>query len=146
MNIDTILLAVGSESERRGEDMVRTAIEEAEGTDAEIVLLHVFEENRYPAIAERLNLPAATDPDLIAARVASVQRIENRLEGADLSVTVRGAVGERGQSILETADAVDADRIIVGGRKRTPIGKAVFGSTAQEVMLHAACPTTFVRA
>ncbi|PSP66736.1 universal stress protein, partial [Halobacteriales archaeon QH_6_68_27] len=43
------------------------------------------------------------------------------------------------------AAETDADLVVVGGRKRSPAGKAVFGSTAQEVMLESPCPVTFVR-
>jgi len=43
------------------------------------------------------------------------------------------------------AAEVDADLVVVSGRKRTPTGKAVFGSTAQTVLLDAPCPVTFVR-
>ncbi|MDX1746824.1 MAG: universal stress protein, partial [Halobacteriales archaeon] len=57
----------------------------------------------------------------------------------------RGAVGERGETVVEIATEVGADRIVIGGRSRSPTGKAVFGSTAQEILLSAPCPVTFVR-
>lgn len=37
--------------------------------------------------------------------------------------------------ILETAEEIDANRICIAGRKRTPTGKAVFGSVTQGVIL-----------
>jgi nucleotide-binding universal stress UspA family protein len=52
----------------------------------------------------------------------------------------------RGQRLVELADEVDADMVVLGGRNRSPAGKALFGSTAQEVMLGSSCPVTFVRA
>ena len=47
--------------------------------------------------------------------------------------------------LAEAGADVAADLVIVGGRRRSPTGKAVFGSTAQEVMLEAPCPVMFVR-
>jgi nucleotide-binding universal stress UspA family protein len=48
--------------------------------------------------------------------------------------------------VVDIAEGYEADMIIVGGRKRSPAGKAVFGSVAQAVMLSAPGPVTFVRA
>jgi nucleotide-binding universal stress UspA family protein len=40
---------------------------------------------------------------------------------------------------------VDADLVVVGARKRTPVGKAVFGSVTQSVVLDSPVPVTVVR-
>jgi nucleotide-binding universal stress UspA family protein len=47
--------------------------------------------------------------------------------------------------VVALAEELDADLVIVGGRTRSPAGKAVFGSTAQEILLESPCPVTFVR-
>lgn len=141
-----ILLAVGKEPDRRTDEMIEAATQEVAGLNAEVIVLHVFDEETYSETAAKLNYPTGTDPDVLARRNVSVSRIAEGLEDAAVNVSVRGAVGPRSETILHQADALDADRIIVGGRKRTPVGKAIFGSTAQSVMLNAECPTTFVRA
>jgi len=58
---------------------------------------------------------------------------------------VLGALGDRADRIVREAGDWSADLVVVGGRKRSPAGKAVFGSVAQEVMMNAPCPVTFVR-
>jgi len=78
----------------------------------------------------------------------TVQTLESALEERGVPYTVRGRTvdGESvGEAIVGVAEDVGADLVVVGGRRRSPTGKAVFGSTAQDVMLDAPCPVTFVR-
>ncbi|MDB2276813.1 universal stress protein, partial [Halorubrum ezzemoulense] len=71
--------------------------------------------------------------------------VAERLERAGVDYEVRGALGETAESILEEAEALDTDLVVVGGRTRSATGKALFGSTAQRVLLGADCPVTFVK-
>lgn len=48
-------------------------------------------------------------------------------------------------ALLETAEDTDADVIVIGIRRRSPVGKLIAGSTAQTVILNAACPVIAVK-
>lgn len=48
--------------------------------------------------------------------------------------------------LIEVADQVGATLIVIGLRRRTPIGKLVLGSNAQRILLEADCPVLSVKA
>lgn len=49
-------------------------------------------------------------------------------------------VGDPSEEVRAYAEDVDARCVVVGGRRRTPTGKALFGSVTQRVMLTASVP------
>ncbi|WP_418282150.1 universal stress protein [Halorubrum sp. DTA98] len=83
-------------------------------------LCHVFRDNPEGASVNQLS---------------AVRRARARLEDAGITCTHYEASGEPASELIAAAEAVDADAICLSGRKRTPTGKAVFGSVTQEVIL-----------
>ncbi len=57
---------------------------------------------------------------------------------------VRGA--DPAEDLIAVAEEVDADLIVIGLRRRTPVGKLIMGSNAQSVLLDASCPVLAVKA
>ncbi len=104
--------------------------------DLSATILHVVEEietppdEAGPTLIEDLNesLPELQGlPD-------SVVTAERRLEDAGIETDRQRMVGDTATSILQTAAETDADAIVLGARKRTPVGKALFGSVSQKVI------------
>jgi nucleotide-binding universal stress UspA family protein len=50
------------------------------------------------------------------------------------------------EEILRVAAEKDARLIVIGVRRRTPVGKLILGSTSQQVLLDALCPVLAVKA
>lgn len=83
---------------------------------------------------------AMSDAEDVAAECVS-----NMLSaGERKNVTPRGRVGDPATEIVEEAKRIDARYLVVGGRKRTPTGKAIFGSVAQSVILNSELPVMTV--
>jgi nucleotide-binding universal stress UspA family protein len=149
MSLDTILLAVGPSDADRYERLGEEAVDIAGPAGAKVVLAHVFTQEEFERTLDTLEIdPQAEEatPGNAARRHTTTRELAKMLDEAGLNYEFRGGVGEHGKEIVKIATDVDADLVLVGGRKRSPAGKAVFGSTAQEVMLESPCPVTFVRA
>jgi nucleotide-binding universal stress UspA family protein len=146
--LGTVLVAIGANDEGRIDRLVEEAIDVAEPAGATVVLGHAFTEEEYAENRDRLEFGRDSEvtPDAVARRHSTLREVAKRLDEADVDYEIRGVVGERGKAVVDLADRTGAERVLVGGRKRSPTGKAVFGSTAQEVLLSAPCPVTFVRA
>ncbi|SEH36504.1 MULTISPECIES: universal stress protein [Halopenitus] len=148
MSIETILLGVGTDGDEQVRRLAEETVDVAGPCEAEVVLAHVFTEEALEESRERLNIDPGSEaatPDGVAKRHATIRDLADAMEESDVEYRVRGAVGDHGQAIADLAEEETADRVVVGGRKRSPTGKAVFGSTAQTVMLSSPCPVTFVR-
>ena len=58
------------------------------------------------------------------------------------SVSVR--VGDPGGEIMACAEELGARYVVLGGRQRSPTGKALFGSVAQKVIINSPVPVLSV--
>jgi nucleotide-binding universal stress UspA family protein len=62
----------------------------------------------------------------------------------DIRQLVRGM--DPADDLVNVANEVDADFIVIGLRRRSPVGKLILGSNAQRVLLDAPCPVLAVKA
>jgi len=72
----------------------------------------------------------------------SVDVVEDRLTEAGVSTSRRREHGDPAEVIVEVAAELDVDNITMSGRRRSPTGKMLFGSTTQSVLLAAERPVT----
>jgi len=82
------------------------------------------------------------------ASAADLDALRARLTDLGIQHEVRQPTGSRGaaEEILGAAAEQDAELIVIGIRRRSPVGKLITGSTAQQVLLDADCPVLAVKA
>jgi len=56
------------------------------------------------------------------------------------------AGGDLGDALLRLVDAIGADLLVIGARRRSPVGKALLGSVTHTVILEANLPVLVVKA
>ena len=69
-------------------------------------------------------------------RIGSIKRAREHLEEHGVTVRIREDSVDAVDAILDQADEQDVDSLVLGGRKRSPAGKALFGSVTQSVILN----------
>ena len=88
------------------------------------------------------------------AEQESIKEMEADLEKVKLEVEDQGVPCEThllirgmmpGEDLVDYAQENGMDEIVIGIRRRSKVGKLVFGSNAQYVILHAPCPVTTVK-
>ena len=79
---------------------------------------------------------------------AELLAVQTQLDEAGVEHEVRQLVrgNEPAEDLIEVAEEVNADFIVIGLRRRTPVGKLILGSNAQRILLDATCPVLAVKA
>jgi nucleotide-binding universal stress UspA family protein len=108
------------------------AIEEAQLRDAELVVVHSLKDEVAEVQAYREEFAA----------------VGERLEELGLQHTLKEYVrgNTPAEDLLQAAKDLGADLIVIGIRRRSPVGKLLLGSNAQEILLHAEAPVLCVKA
>lgn len=143
MSVDTIFVAVRDADDQAS--LVDAVVDVARPTGASVVLARAYGESEYEDRTAELEFESQPSTDEVARRSQSVRDIATALQDENVEHEVRGVVGEEGDAFVQLAEIVGSDILYIQGKGRTPTGKALFGSTAQTVLLNAPCPVTFVR-
>jgi len=80
-----------------------------------------------------------------AEKELQTQEILLKEEGVayETLLSVRGL--ETGEDIVKLAEEKQAEEIVIGIQRKSKVGKLLFGSTAQYIILNASCPVVTVR-
>lgn len=75
-------------------------------------------------------------------------QVQRQLDEVGIQHEVRQLVrgNEPAEDLIAVADEVGAEFIVIGLRRRTPVGKLILGSNAQRILLDAHCPVLAVKA
>lgn len=125
-------IVVGWSPDRYGEAAVQHGVAEARRRGASLVVINATRGDSYV-------------DDGFAGR-AELTALGDELTSEGVGFEVRQSMGDDiADEILEVAAEVDAELVVVGIRRRSPVGKLIMGSVAQRVILGSACPVLAVK-
>lgn len=129
-------IVVGYVPKAEGRAALRRAAEEARLRGARLIVVNSARGGRD-----------FDDDDAVQAD-AELATVSQQLKDAGIEAEVRQLV--RGMDVAEDIIAVAeehaADFIVIGLRRRSPVGKLILGSNAQRILLDAPCPVLAVKA
>jgi nucleotide-binding universal stress UspA family protein len=118
------------------EAALQRAIDEARHREAKLVVLH----SARGGVNE--------DVEEVVAYRNAFEKLDEQLGNAGIEYELREFV--KGNSVatdvLELAEETDAEMIVIGLRRRSPVGKLVLGSNAQDIMLNTSRPVLAIPA
>lgn len=137
-------LVVGIDDGAVSRRALRRACDIAESLDAE---LHVVFVSHVPAtvLAAMSGLPTIGDDFAEAQRDTVWKEAEPVLSACSQEITRVDLDGYPPDALVDYADEIDADLIVVGSRGRGHLASLVLGSTSHRVVNHAACDVLVVR-
>lgn len=128
-------IVVGYVASPEGEAAVRQGIAEARLRGTKVVVV-------YSDHGAQLDSATALE------RAEQLERVQGLLHEADVDHDLRHLV--RGKDavndVLDVAEEMSADLIVIGIRRRSPVGKLVLGSHSQSILLEASIPVLAVKA
>ncbi|WP_159615453.1 universal stress protein [Arthrobacter zhaoguopingii] len=126
-------IVVGYVPNALGDAAVDEAIREARRREAKLVVVNTTR-------ADRLVDPGYADD-------TEVSRLEGKLAASKVDYEIRHGTSDAtaAEEVLDAAESLDADLLVIGLRHRTPVGKLIMGSTAQTILLSARCNVLAVK-
>ena len=128
-------ILVGYDGSKIAEDAVATAHKHALAFGAEVLIVTAMEQS-----------PSLTKNDIEKAE-SKLEKLQKPFKKDNIVCEVNTAVSYEspGETLVRLAKENDIEELIIGVRRRSKVGKLVFGSTAQYVILQAPCTVTTVK-
>ena len=129
-------VVVGYVPKPEGEAALNAAIEEAKLRQSKLVVVNSHR--------------GGSDYDAGMAQKAErdMDQVRKTCDEAGLAYDIRQLVRgfEPAEDLISIAEANSAELLVIGLRRRTPVGKLILGSNAQRILLDAHCPVLAVKA
>ena len=126
-------IVVGYLPSREGSAALDHALSFAKRDESRLIVVNTGRhgDNADPSFASSQDLDAI-EAELTEARVNhEIRQVTTPISAAE--------------AIIQAAAEVNADLVVIGLRRRSPVGKLITGSTAQAVLLDASCPVLAVK-
>jgi nucleotide-binding universal stress UspA family protein len=128
-------ILVGYDGSKVADDVIKLAHKHAKAFKADVYIVTSLEQD--PALKK----------ENIGKAESKLEKLQTPFKVDDIRCETQTSVSYQspGEDLVNYARDNNIDEIIIGIRRRSKVGKLVFGSTAQYVILEAPCPVLAVK-
>ena len=141
-------IVVGTDGSDTAAKAVDAAVDVARRFEAGVHLVSAF----APVTRQRLRAEGQQVPHDLQWTVnpredvdATLQEAEAKVAGASVRVTTHAREGDPADAILDVAEEIEADLIVVGNKGMTGAKRFLLGSVPNKVSHHAPCSVMIIR-
>lgn len=126
---------VGYLSSDRGRKALEVGVEEAKLRDTDLVVVH------------SLRGAGKDDDEEVIASDRELSALDEQLSKEGIAFSIHNYVrgNEPAQDIVQAAEELGGELIVIGLRQRTSAGKFLLGSNAHDILMDAPCPVLTVK-
>ena len=128
-------ILVGYDGSKVADDVIKLAHKHAKAFEAEVHIMTSLEQG------------AGLKKEDIDKAESKLEKLARSLKSDEIACEAQAAVSYQspGEDLVQFAKDNQIDEIMIGVRRRSKVGKLVFGSTAQYVILESPCPVVAVK-
>ena len=128
-------VAVAHQASATSRGALRQAVQEARLRDTDLAVIHAVDSALDPDREEAYRLGISDEIERVVGPEPGVRW--------DLHLSIAG--GHLAEQLLKLTEEVGAELLVIGARRRSPVGKALLGSVAQTMILEADVPVLVVK-
>lgn len=133
-----VIVAAVDRSERAA-DVISEAQPLGKVFEEPVHVVHVLSTTEFVNMG-RTSVEEGEPIDMDNIREVAVETAADAADDLNIPHETVGLVGDAAAEIVNYANGQGARYVVIAGRKRSPTGKAIFGSVSQSVLLNADCP------
>lgn len=116
------------------ERIVSEAVELSQAFQDELQIIHVIEKSD---LNQGVGETKSSDSRTVKQQAEDI--VSNAASDISRDFVPVGLIGNPASEIIKYSNGNEIDYLVIGGRQRSPVGKALFGSTTQRILLNANC-------
>lgn len=127
-------VAAAIDNDASAERIISEAVELSQAFQDELQIIHVIEKSD---LNQGVGETKSSDSRTVKQQAEDI--VSNAASHMSRDFVPVGLIGNPAAEIINYSNDNEIDYLVIGGRQRSPVGKALFGSTTQRILLNANC-------